>query len=209
MNTENLLQQIKLEFSNVSLGDNYTLPEEDYADTSRWHFDKTRVDLNLTEQEWADQEIHLINTSGWLPEERQEAINAIKEKRRMLNRYPNPIEIPSIYLDRYATGFGYLTPKAYLFYTPAIMIYILSDSKGCDSVSFTSWLNRLSWANNYELITDLLKYFDNAQVCILIDFLMSISRKTDMNFDSTKIEICLNNMTLLNGINHLFAFNRA
>lgn len=208
MNTENLLQQIKLEFSNVSLGDDYTLPEEDYADTSRWHFDKTRVDLNLTEQEWANQEIHLINTSGWLPEERQEAINAIKEKRRMLNRYPNSIEIPSIYLDRYATGFGYLTPKAYLFYTPAIMIYTLSDSKGGDSESFTSWLNRLSWANNYELIADLLKYFDSAQIYILIDFLMNISRKKDMNIDSTKIEICLNNMALLNGINHPIAFNR-
>lgn len=43
----------------------------------------------------------------------------------------------------------------------------------------------------------------------LIDFLINISRKIDMNVDSTKIEICLNNMDLLNGVNHHMVFNRA
>lgn len=197
MNTENLLQQIKLEFKNVSLDDNYTLPEEDYADTSRWHFDKRRIDLNLTEEEWANQEIHFIDTSGWLLEERQEAINAIKEKRRMSNRYPNPLEIPSIYLERYSSGFGYLTPKAYLFYTPATMIYALNDANGIDSESFRSWLRRLSWANNHELITELLKFFSKNQISILHNFLLHMSNKTPSELINNLMNKCLENIRYL------------
>ncbi|OTG66800.1 hypothetical protein B9T28_05320 [Acinetobacter silvestris] len=198
MNTEILSRKIKLEFQNVTLGDAYTLPEEDYADTSYWYFDKRRTDLNLTEEEWAKQEIHLIDTSGWLPEERQEAIQAITEKRKMSNRFSNPLEIPFIYLDRYSTGFSYLKPKAYLFYTPAIIVYILSDSEGLNSASFSSWLFRLSWANSYELITVLLKYFSKIQVDILIDFLRYIASINSIDINNKdRIKECLDNIKLL------------
>lgn len=201
MNKETLLKKIKLEFQNVSLGDAYTLPEEDYADTSYWYFDKRRTNLNLTEEEWANQEIHLIDTNGWLPEDRQEAIQAIKEKRKMSNRFSNPLDIPFIYLDRYSTGFSYLKPKAYLFYTPAIMIYVLCDSEGFNSASFKAWLFRLSWANSYELITKLLKHFSKIQVDILIYFLRYVASINSIDINKERIKECLDNIKLLESNN--------
>ncbi|WP_224964147.1 DUF6714 family protein [Acinetobacter guillouiae] len=184
MSLETLFNQIKLEFQDVTLGDAYTLPEEDYADTSYWHFDKPHTDLNLTEEEWINQEIHFIDTGSWLPEDRQEAINAIKEKRRMLNRYNDPFEIPCVYLERCATGFSFLVPQAYLFYTPAIMNCVLNDADFNNNVkdpnilfsnSFSSWSSRLKRANSYMLISELLAYFSKRQIELLIDFLTHIS----------------------------------
>ncbi|RZK47849.1 MAG: hypothetical protein EOO99_12120 [Pedobacter sp.] len=166
MNTESLLRQIEVEFKNVTLGDDYTLPEEDYADTSYWYFDKRRPDLNLTEEEWANQEIQFFETSGWLTEDHEEAIQAIKEKRKMFNKYSNPFDIPILYLNSYATGFSYLKPQGYLFYTPAIMNCVLNDPElNRDekypnilySNSFHSWVFRLRRANNPESIASLLK----------------------------------------------------
>lgn len=194
METNSLLRQIKREFKNVTLGDAYTLLEEDYADTSYWYFDKRRTDLNLTEEEWIKQEIHFIDTSGWFPEDRQEAIQAIKEKRKMSNRYSDPLNIPSIYLDRYSTGFSFIEPQAYLFYTPAIMIHILIKPENLYSSSFQSWLFRLSWANSYESISQLLKYFSKTQVEILINFLTFI---LSMNTDNSRVKECLENIKLL------------
>ncbi|MFI8143550.1 hypothetical protein [Acinetobacter sp. ABJ_C5_2] len=48
MNIDTLKNQIEFEFKNVTLGYAYTLPEEDYADTSYWYFDKQHSDSNLT-----------------------------------------------------------------------------------------------------------------------------------------------------------------
>ncbi len=38
MNIDTLKNQIEFEFKNVTLGDAYTLPEEDYVDTILWYF---------------------------------------------------------------------------------------------------------------------------------------------------------------------------
>ena len=48
MNIYTLKKKITLEYKNVTLRDAYTLPEEDYADTSYWYFDKQHPDSNLT-----------------------------------------------------------------------------------------------------------------------------------------------------------------
>lgn len=194
MSNENLLQKIRTAFQDVTLGEAYTLPEEDYADTSYWYFDKTRTNLNLTEEEWTKQEINCLEIRGWFPEDRQEAIYGMITKTKMTNRYTNPLEIPSIYLNRYFTGFSYLKPKAYLFYTPSVMIYVLSESDALNSLAFSWWLSRLSWADSPELVVELLKYFDEKQINILIDFLHHI---LSIKPDNNEIKKSLNNIKLL------------
>lgn len=198
MNSEVLLNNIKREFKDITLDNAYTLPEEDYADTSYWYFDKVRTDLNLTEEEWIKQETNFINTSGWYPEDRQAALNAINGKSKMFNRYSNPLDIPFRYLDIYSTGFSFLKPKAYLFYTPSTMIYVLNDSYGINSASFLSWLNRLSCANNYELVSELLKYFTKQQISILVSFLLYISDSTNRDLYKNLIFKCLQYLKLDN-----------
>lgn len=203
MSLETLFNQIKLEFQDVTLGDAYTLPEEDYADTSYWYFDKPHTDLNLTEEEWINQEIQFFETSGWLSPDIEEAILAIKDKRKMRNRFNNPFEIPNLYLNQYAVGFSFLKPMAYFFYTPAIMNSVLTDPdfnyglrdpEVLNFNSFNSWLNRLSRSNTEDLITDLLKFFNAKQIELLIDFL-HLALKLKSN--SYLINDALNNIRLL------------
>ncbi|MFY0084830.1 hypothetical protein ABTP93_22390, partial [Acinetobacter baumannii] len=76
----------------------------------------------------------------WLAADQEEAIQAIKEKRKMANRFSNPLEIPSLYLNMHFTGFSYLTPQAYLFYSPAIMKHYLNEPDSLYSNSFRWWL---------------------------------------------------------------------
>ncbi|MGB8811208.1 MAG: DUF6714 family protein [Acinetobacter calcoaceticus] len=195
MNIDTLKNQIELEFKNVTLGDAYTLPEEDYADTSYWYFDKRRTDLNLTEEEWVKQELYLLETGNWFREDFNEAVNAIKEKRKMNNRYFNPFEIPVSYLDNYYTGFSFLEPQGFLFYTPAIMSSVLKDTEVLSSPGFLSWFYRLRSSNTFEEISKLLNCFTKAQIEVLKDFLLFISTLSlEMK---ERVGECLNNISLL------------
>lgn len=194
MNIDTLKNQIEFEFKNVTLGDAYTLPEEDYADTSYWYFDKRRTDLNLTEEEWIKQELYLLETGNWFRDEFNEAVNAIKEKRKMNNRYFNPFEIPVSYLDNYYTGFSFLEPQGFLFYTPAIMSSVLKDTEVLSSPSFSYWFYRLRRSNTFEEISQLLNCFTKAQIEVLKDFLLFISNISLEKKES--VDKCLNNMKL-------------
>lgn len=194
MNKENLLKQIEQEFKGLSLGNNYTLAEEDYADTSYWYFDKQHPDSNLTAEEWASQELGFFETCGWLTADQEEAIQAIKEKRKMANRFSNPLEIPSLYLNMHFTGFSYLTPQAYLFYSPAIMKHYLNEPDSLYSNSFRWWLNRLKRANSPDLIKELLEYFDVQQVDVLEKFLLYVFKSSNEYKD---INIALDNLRLI------------
>ncbi|EPF72536.1 hypothetical protein GCM10025882_31620 [Acinetobacter gyllenbergii] len=191
MKNENLLQLIEQEFKDVTLGDNYTLAEEDYADTSYWYFDKQHPDSNLTAEEWASQELGFFETCAWLAADKEEAIQAIKEKRKMANRFSNPLEIPSLYLNMHFTGFSYLAPQAYLFYTPAIMKHYLSDADSLYSNSFTWWLTRLRRANNPDLIKKVLQFFVEQQIVILEEFLMYVFKSNNENND---VKVALENL---------------
>lgn len=194
MNKENLLKQIEQEFKGLSLGNNYTLAEEDYADTSYWYFDKQHPDSNLTAEEWASQELGFFETCGWLAADQEEAIQAIKEKRKMTNRFSNPLEIPSLYLNMHFTGFSYLAPQAYLFYTPAIMKHYLNEPDFFYNNSFRWWLNRLKRANSPDLIKELLEYFDVQQVDVLEKFLLYVFKSSNEYKD---INIALDNLRLI------------
>ncbi|USA45197.1 hypothetical protein NDN11_10695 [Acinetobacter sp. C26M] len=197
INAETLLEQIEVKFKNITLGNNYTLAEEDYADTSYWYFDETQPDSNLTEEEWAKQEIRFFETCGWLSVDQEEAIQAIKEKRKMANRFSNPLDIPVLYLNCYSTGYSYLKPQAYLFYTPTIMKYFLSDTEIFYSNSFTSWLNRLIWADTSENVTELLQCFSKDQVLILKEFLLYAEQS---NIGNEEFNKALDNLKLIRGI---------
>ncbi|MDC4862252.1 DUF6714 family protein [Acinetobacter baumannii] len=198
MDIETLKKKIILEYKNVTLGDAYTLPEEDYADTSYWYFDKRRTDLNLTEEEWVKQELYLLETGNWFIEDFEEAVNAIKEKRKMNNRYSNPFEIPVSYLNNYHTGFSFLKPQGFLFYTPAIMSSVLKDTEVLSSPSFLSWFYRLRSSNTFEEISKLLNCFTKAQIEVLKDFLLFISTLSrEMKEGKEGVYKCLNNISLL------------
>ena len=191
MNIDTLKKQIEQEYKDVTLGDNYTLAEEDYADTSYWYFDKQHPDSHLTAEEWASQELGFFETCGWLAADQEEAIQAIKEKRKMVNRFSNPLEIPSLYLNMYFTGFSYLAPQAYLFYTPAIMKHYLNEPDSLYSNSLTWWLHRLERANSPDLIKALLEYFDVQQVDVLEKFLLYVFKSSNEYKD---INIALDNL---------------
>ncbi|MDF2418003.1 hypothetical protein GWP85_10865 [Acinetobacter beijerinckii] len=193
-NSETLLIQVEMGFKNLTLGHDYTLAEEDYADTSHWYFDEKRIDKNLTEEEWRDQEIRFIETSGWLSIDKAEAIQAIKEKRKMANRFSSPLDIPALYLNIYFSGYSYLKPQAYLFYTPAIMKHFLNDNDTFYSNSFTSWLDRLIWANTYENIEKLLKYFSKEQIFLLKEFL---HYALGTNIEKERLNKALENIELI------------
>lgn len=193
MNNESLLQLVEQEYKDVTLGDNYTLAEEDYADTSYWYFDKPHPDSYITEQEWEKQEISFFETCGWLSADQEEAIQAIKEKRKMRNRFENPFNIPSFYLNMHFTGFSYLDPQAYLFYTPAIMINYLSDPDFLTN-SFTWWLSRLKRADSQEKIIDLLKYFSEKQIKVLEEFLVYVF---ELSAENNEVKKILGNLKLI------------
>ncbi|ENU24181.1 hypothetical protein F993_01497 [Acinetobacter proteolyticus] len=197
INAETLLEQIEVKFKNITLGDNYTLAEEDYADTSHWYFDEKGIDHNLTDEEWRDQEVRFFETCSWLSADQEEAIQAIKEKRKMANRFSNPLDIPVLYLNCYSTGYSYLKPQAYLFYTPAIMKYFLSDTEILYSNSFTSWLSRLIGADTYEDVTTLLQFFSKDQVLILKEFLLYATKS---NVENERLNEALDNVKLISGI---------
>lgn len=170
MNKENLLAQIKQEFKNVTLGDAYTLFEEDYADTARWHFDEEHIDSNLTREEWDKQQISWIQQRVWFSEDIQEAIQAIQEKRKMINRFPNPLKIPYEYLNKHQFGYMFLQPQAFLFYTPSMMIHELSNFDCVDGFSFDRWLGTLQFRED-DRFNAILNCFSEKQFGVLIDFL--------------------------------------
>lgn len=190
MNKESLLTQIKKEFRDAVLGNSYTLVEEDYADTAHWHFDKDHTDSNLTAEEWNKQEIDFLKTSNLFQEDIEEAIRAIQEKRKMSNRFPNPLDIPPTYFDKHFTGFTYLKPEGYIFYTPSMMLYVLNNSEeALRGNGFTWWLFRL----NRDDSNEVFKCFTQNQLDILIDFLKYLINLDPINeFDKEKIQIALN-----------------
>ncbi|MBF7690782.1 hypothetical protein [Acinetobacter pollinis] len=194
MNKEDLLVQISQEFKNVTLGDAYTLVEEDYYDTAHCHFDEACPLYFMSQEEWDKEEIEgMTRHSWWLPEEIEEAIKAIKEKRKISNRFPNPLDIPYKYLEAYGMGFFFLKPQAYLFYTPSMMIHILCNSEGVyHGLGFGRWLGVLQFGKEDEL-NSLLSHFSKKQFNLLINFLEHlINLDTIDEFDKEDTQIVLN-----------------
>jgi len=46
-------------------------------------------------------------------------------------------------LNKYANGFYFITPEAYIFYTPALILYLASNLEYFKGVAFDRWLSRL------------------------------------------------------------------
>ena len=112
----------------------------------------------------------------------------------MANRFSNPLDIPVLYLNIHFTGYSYLRPQAYLFYTPAILKHYLSDPDFLYANSFTWWLSRLSRADSQDTITDLLKCFGEKQIEVLEEFLLYVFKSNTENND---VKIALDNLKLI------------
>lgn len=192
MNKENLLAQIKQEFKNVTLGDAYTLLEEDYADTARWHFNEEHIDSNLTREEWDKNVISWIQQESELfSEDIQEAITAIQEKRKMFNRFTDPLDIPAEYLNKYQFGYMFLEPQAFLFYTPSMMVHEVCNFNSVNPFSFNRWLAVLQLGTE-DSLKSLFSFFNKKQFTILIDFLKYLINLDTVNeVDKEDIKIVL------------------
>lgn len=195
MKKDILINNIRENFKDITLGDAYTLAEKDYYDTAHCHFDDMHVNRNMTREAWVKQEIHLIDTGGWLPEDREDAIQALKEKRRMVNRY-KPLEVPPIYLNYCATGLSFIEPQGFLFYTPSVMLYALNDTEGFNSNSFNSWLFNISYKDSSE---KRLEAFSKKQIITLLDFLEYIINLLD-RFDREIAIEALNRIKLMSNL---------
>lgn len=166
--TTHLIKAIKDVFKGVTLGGTYTLAEEDYFDTAHCHFDEACPLYFMSQADWDKREIENIsNHHWWLDDEIEDAIQCIQQHRKMRNRFPHPLHIPLEYMNVYHTGFTFLTGKAYLFYTPSLLIYVLNDVSNMNSNAFSHWLFRLV---RFET-SDLLKYFNQHQSDLLLDCL--------------------------------------
>lgn len=198
MNQQDILMQIKEAFKGVTLGNAYTLAEEDYYDTSHWHFDEKHINNNLTREEWDRQEIEGMSNHGWwLAEEIDEAIGCIQEKRKMNNTFLDPFCIPLIYLETYYWGMVFLQPQAFLFYTPSVMLNVLSSSNpnAFNLMVFTSWFYRLSGANDDDWSREKLKCFNTMQINTVIACLSYCMRLGNIHhFDKEDIQQAINGL---------------
>lgn len=101
-------------------------------------------------------------------------------------------------MNNYYTGFSFLEPQGFLFYTPAIMSCVLKDTEVLSSPSFLSWFYRLRSSNTCEEISKLLNCFTKAQIEVLKDFLLFISTLSlEMKEGKEGVDKCLNNIYLV------------
>lgn len=188
---DDLTLEIHQAFKDVTLGNAYTLAEQNYYDKHHWHFDEQPIS-NVKRATGNQQAIQWIQTNNWLQADQDEAIQAIQQQRKMLNRLPNPLAIPDEYIDCYYAGFTSLSSQAYLFYTPSLILHALKHS-AFNTPSFKTWLYCLSYLD----IKDLLKDFQKVQADILLDFLEYILNSTDTDIDHQEIETCIDRIKTL------------
>ncbi|ELA09174.1 hypothetical protein MOMA_02165 [Moraxella macacae 0408225] len=109
--------------------------------------------------------------SNWLEKDRVEALNSIRNNRKMLNPYKDWTEVPFEYLNIHYTGFSGLDAKGF-FYTPAVIYNVLERAdERLNSAAVLWWFFRLNDEFLKYRSNDLLKFFNDFQLTLLIEFL--------------------------------------
>lgn len=139
------IQELHDAFDDVQLEDRFTLLEEDFADTSylRKYPHQHPYDKNSIGYFSKSNLLSKIKNSDLLDDEKRDLILAISEGKRVYNHYQTWEEVPFDYLNKYANGFYFITPEAYIFYTPALILYLASNLEYFKGVAFDRWLSRL------------------------------------------------------------------
>lgn len=139
------IQELYDAFDDVHLENRFTLLEEDFADTSylRRYPHQQPYDLNAVDYFSKSNLLNQIKNSDLLIDEKNDLISAINEEQRVINHYLTWGDVPFEYLNKYANGFYFITPEAYLFYTPALILNLVLNPECFKGVAFDKWLSRL------------------------------------------------------------------
>jgi hypothetical protein len=175
------------QFGDVTLSsDAYTLAEEDWYDTSHAHMDgqpRPCFNFDYPLSQWlADEEQELRSSHGWWREiEREEAIEALQQQRKMRNFYPDWQDIPLDYLCVYGTGFTFSSSAGFYFYTPALLMWVFKKDELNDGerhyleTTFDSWAFNITYLSEQGDLDRKLKDFSDKQIHTLIKLLAQIS----------------------------------
>lgn len=150
-----------------------TLAELDYADKycRKFGFPIYPYTFNTKTKEKDFQDFE-NEISNWLEKDRIEALKSVRKNRKMLNPYKNWTEISFEYLNIHYTGFSALDAKGFLFYTPAVIYNTLEIvNERLNSAAVLWWFFRLNDEFLKYRSNDLLKFFNDFQLTLLIEFL--------------------------------------
>lgn len=128
----------------------YTLLEADFSDTNFFyrHFDQAPYDNEQPEWGCTMTQVSAGIEARWYSplsvednlQVRQDALYALHHRQKMVNRYPDWRDIPFEYLEAGSSGFSFLAPEAYRFYTPAILNCFYEDPvKIRQSLAYFCW----------------------------------------------------------------------
>ncbi|AUX87074.1 hypothetical protein C3F34_14200 [Acinetobacter sp. ACNIH2] len=167
------IQELHDAFDDVHLEDRFTLLEEDFADTSylRRYPHQQPYDLNAVDYFSKSNLLNEIKNSDLLVGEKNDLILAINEEQRVINHYRTWGVVPFEYLNKYAHGFYFITPEAYVFYTPVLILNLVLNPEFFKGVAFDKWLSRLLMEVNEH---NSLTLFNNNQSRLIKKFLSNI-----------------------------------
>ena len=118
-----LLDSIEVAFRGVSLGNAYTLLEEDFFDTHYRHFDKID-DQYLSANNCTPRDLLLKWGFDWPISSQEIAIKAIENRCRAENQFKSWSEVTYNYFCTH-NAITFLSPDAFVYYLPAMMqIYL-------------------------------------------------------------------------------------
>ena len=167
---QDFIQELYYVFNGVSLENEPTLLEEDFADTSylRRYPHQHPYDFNSKEYFSKNNVIEEIKSNYLSIEQKDDLILSIEKGERVLNRYSTWQEIPFDYLNNCAFGFYFISPAAYLFYTPALILNLLLNEEYFKGDAFDKWLSTLVMEDSN---SKLLIKFNLSQLKLLKRFL--------------------------------------
>ncbi|WP_333660562.1 DUF6714 family protein [Acinetobacter sp.] len=168
------------QFGDVTLAtDAYTLAEEDWYDNSHAHMDgqpRPCFNFDYPLSQWLDDEEQALHSSYgyWRELERQEAIEALRQQRKMRNTYPNWQDIPLDYLYAYYTGFTFSSSAGFYFYTPPLLMWMFKQDELNDwqqqhlDTVFNSWAFNITYSSQQYDLNRKLRNFSDKQLYTLI-----------------------------------------
>ena len=130
-------------FDHIHWGDERTLMEWDYADTSRRFFDQPPLAFDLTPSAAMVREVERIKNSYIPPYQRIRQIELLTTASR--DREGRWQDIQPYYLEAFYTGITFMTPEAFIFYIPAIINRVYDGNLDVErSMALDYMLSRLA-----------------------------------------------------------------
>lgn len=170
---QSFIQELHYSFDDIHIGNRFTLLEEDFADTSylRRYPHQQPYDSDNLGYFSKSNLLNEIKNSDLLVGEKNDLILAVNEEQRVINHYRTWGVVPFEYLNKYAHGFYLITPEAYVFYTPALILNLVLNPEFFKGVAFDKWLSRLLMeVNEYNSLT----LFNNNQSRLIKKFLSNL-----------------------------------